>query len=53
MSRPLVTGYSAPPLRLLLGADAVGLAEKASRARAAEAEKWAAVSSSTDFAAGA
>jgi NAD(P)-dependent dehydrogenase (short-subunit alcohol dehydrogenase family) len=42
-----------PPLRLLLGADAVGLAEKASKARAAEAEKWAAVSGSTDFAAGA
>jgi NAD(P)-dependent dehydrogenase (short-subunit alcohol dehydrogenase family) len=42
-----------PPLRLLLGSDAVGLAEKSSKARAAEAEKWADVSRSTDFAAGA
>jgi NAD(P)-dependent dehydrogenase (short-subunit alcohol dehydrogenase family) len=38
-----------PPLRLLLGASAVESAEKASRARAAEAEKWAAVSRSADF----
>jgi NAD(P)-dependent dehydrogenase (short-subunit alcohol dehydrogenase family) len=41
-----------PPLRLLLGSDAVELAEQASRARAAEAEKWAEVSRSTDFPAG-
>lgn len=41
-----------PPLRLLLGSDAVELAEKAFKARAAEAEKWAAVSRSTDFPAG-
>ncbi len=41
-----------PPLRLLLGAAAVALAEEASRARAAEAEKWADVSRSADFPAG-
>jgi len=41
-----------PPLRLLLGAGAVESAEKASRARAAEAEEWAAVSRSADFGAG-
>jgi NAD(P)-dependent dehydrogenase (short-subunit alcohol dehydrogenase family) len=38
-----------PPLRLLLGAGAVESAEKASRARAEEAEKWADVSRSADF----
>ena len=38
-----------PPLRLLLGARAVESAEKASKARAAEAEKWAEVSRSADF----
>ena len=38
-----------PPLRLLLGSDAVRLAEEASRARAAEAEKWADVDQVTDF----
>jgi NAD(P)-dependent dehydrogenase (short-subunit alcohol dehydrogenase family) len=38
-----------PPLRLLLGAGAVEAAEKASQARAAEAEKWADVSRSADF----
>jgi NAD(P)-dependent dehydrogenase (short-subunit alcohol dehydrogenase family) len=38
-----------PPLRLLLGSDAVELAENASRARAAEAERWAEVSKSADF----
>jgi NAD(P)-dependent dehydrogenase (short-subunit alcohol dehydrogenase family) len=41
-----------PPLRLLLGAGAVESAEKASRARAAEAAKWAEVSRSADFPAG-
>jgi NAD(P)-dependent dehydrogenase (short-subunit alcohol dehydrogenase family) len=41
-----------PPLRLLLGSDAVELAEEASKARAAEAEKWAEVSRSSDFPAG-
>ncbi|GAB2805148.1 SDR family NAD(P)-dependent oxidoreductase [Actinoallomurus bryophytorum] len=38
-----------PPLRLLLGSDALTLAGKASRSRAAEAERWASVSRSTDF----
>jgi NAD(P)-dependent dehydrogenase (short-subunit alcohol dehydrogenase family) len=38
-----------PPLRLLLGTDALTLADKASRSRAAEAEHWADVSRSTDF----
>jgi NAD(P)-dependent dehydrogenase (short-subunit alcohol dehydrogenase family) len=38
-----------PPLRLLLGSDAVRLAEQASRSRAAEAERWADVSRSTDY----
>jgi NAD(P)-dependent dehydrogenase (short-subunit alcohol dehydrogenase family) len=38
-----------PPLRLLLGAAAVESAEKAAKARAAEAEKWADVSRSADF----
>ena len=38
-----------PPLRLLLGARAVESAEKASKTRAAEAEKWAEVSRSADF----
>jgi NAD(P)-dependent dehydrogenase (short-subunit alcohol dehydrogenase family) len=38
-----------PPLRLLLGAGAVEMAEKSSRERAAEAEKWAEVSRSADF----
>jgi NAD(P)-dependent dehydrogenase (short-subunit alcohol dehydrogenase family) len=38
-----------PPLRLLLGAGAVESARQASQARAAEAEKWAAVSRSADF----
>jgi hypothetical protein len=38
-----------PPLRLLLGSDAVQLAEQSSRARAREASVWAGVSMSTDF----
>jgi NAD(P)-dependent dehydrogenase (short-subunit alcohol dehydrogenase family) len=41
-----------PPLRLLLGSDAVRIAEESSTNRAAEAEKWAGVSRSTDFATG-
>lgn len=41
-----------PPLRLLLGAGAVESAAKASKERAAEAEKWAPVSRSADFEAG-
>ncbi|MEU4536213.1 oxidoreductase [Streptosporangium sp. NPDC023825] len=38
-----------PPLRLLLGSDAVDMAEKSSRDRAAEAARWAEVSRSADF----
>lgn len=38
-----------PPLRLLLGADAIESAAAASRRRAAEAKKWAQVSRSADF----
>ena len=38
-----------PPLRLLLGSEAVALADESSRARAAEAEKWAVVSRSADL----
>ncbi|MBC2638455.1 MULTISPECIES: oxidoreductase [unclassified Rhodococcus (in: high G+C Gram-positive bacteria)] len=41
------------PLRLLLGAGAVDLAEKSSRERAAEAQRWADVSRAADFPAGA
>lgn len=44
-----IVGLDDPPLRLLLGSDAVELAEAAAKARAAETEKWAAVSKSTDF----
>jgi NAD(P)-dependent dehydrogenase (short-subunit alcohol dehydrogenase family) len=40
-----------PPLRLLLGVGAVASAQRASEARAAEAEKWADLSRSADFAA--
>ncbi|HET9889464.1 MAG TPA: oxidoreductase [Mycobacterium sp.] len=47
-----IVGLDNPPLRLLLGSDALELAEAAAKARAAEAEKWAAVSRSTDFPAG-
>jgi NAD(P)-dependent dehydrogenase (short-subunit alcohol dehydrogenase family) len=42
-----------PPLRLLLGSDALAYADKASKSRAEEAEKWAGVSRSTDFPTGA
>jgi NAD(P)-dependent dehydrogenase (short-subunit alcohol dehydrogenase family) len=38
-----------PPLRLLLGEGAVTSADRSSRERAAEAERWAAVSWSADF----
>ncbi|MEV0381074.1 oxidoreductase [Nonomuraea sp. NPDC050643] len=38
-----------PPLRLLLGAGAVTMAQESSEARAAEAERWAQVSRSADF----
>ncbi|GAA4622788.1 SDR family NAD(P)-dependent oxidoreductase [Actinoallomurus vinaceus] len=38
-----------PPLRLLLGSDALTAVERSSRERAAEADRWAEVSRSTDF----
>jgi hypothetical protein len=38
-----------PPLRLLLGSDALRLAERAVESRAAEAARWADVTRSTDF----
>jgi NAD(P)-dependent dehydrogenase (short-subunit alcohol dehydrogenase family) len=44
-----VVDLDEPPLRLLLGSDAVRLADQASRSRAAEAARWADVSRSTDF----
>jgi NAD(P)-dependent dehydrogenase (short-subunit alcohol dehydrogenase family) len=44
-----VVAAEEPPLRLLLGSDAVQLAEHSSRARAREAAVWAGVSRSTDF----
>jgi NAD(P)-dependent dehydrogenase (short-subunit alcohol dehydrogenase family) len=44
-----IVGLADPPLRLLLGAGAVESAARSSRARAAEAERWAAVSRSADF----
>jgi NAD(P)-dependent dehydrogenase (short-subunit alcohol dehydrogenase family) len=44
-----VAGMEDPPLRLLLGTDAVRAAEEASRARAQADEKWRALSVSTDF----
>jgi len=44
-----ITRLDHPPLRLLLGAGAVASAERASKARAAEAEQWADLSRSADF----
>jgi NAD(P)-dependent dehydrogenase (short-subunit alcohol dehydrogenase family) len=44
-----VVDLDQPPLRLLLGDGAVQSADKASRERAAEAERWAEVSRSADF----
>jgi NAD(P)-dependent dehydrogenase (short-subunit alcohol dehydrogenase family) len=44
-----IAGLDDPPLRLLLGAGAVESAANSSRARADEAERWAAVSRSADF----
>jgi NAD(P)-dependent dehydrogenase (short-subunit alcohol dehydrogenase family) len=41
-----------PPLRLLLGSDALRIAGESAQARAAEAAGWAAVSRSADFGAG-
>jgi NAD(P)-dependent dehydrogenase (short-subunit alcohol dehydrogenase family) len=39
-----------PPLRLLIGSDALRIAGESAQARAAEAAEWAAVSRSADFA---
>ncbi|GGK92923.1 short-chain dehydrogenase/reductase [Sphaerisporangium melleum] len=44
-----IVALDEPPLRLLLGSDAVKLADTSSQARAAEAAQWAEVSRSTDF----
>lgn len=44
-----LAGHPRPPLRLLLGATAVDLAERSSRERAAEAAEWAPVSRAADF----
>ena len=44
-----VAAMDEPPRRLLLGTDAVQMAEHASRVRAREAAVWAGVSQSTDF----
>jgi NAD(P)-dependent dehydrogenase (short-subunit alcohol dehydrogenase family) len=44
-----IVGLDNPPLRLLLGTDALKLAETASTARAAEATAWAHLTTSTDF----
>lgn len=44
-----IAGSADPPLRLLLGSDALNLAERASESRAAEAVAWADVTRSTDF----
>lgn len=45
-----VVAAEVPPLRLLLGSDALALAERSSRGRAREAAVWAGVSRSTDYA---
>jgi NAD(P)-dependent dehydrogenase (short-subunit alcohol dehydrogenase family) len=44
-----IAALSAPPLRLLLGGDAVYLAELVAQQRAAEDAKWRPVSVTTDF----
>ncbi|WP_144119142.1 oxidoreductase [Catellatospora sichuanensis] len=44
-----IAGSDDPPLRLLLGSDALSRARESSAARAAEAEKWADVTVSTDY----
>ncbi|UBU14891.1 oxidoreductase [Nonomuraea gerenzanensis] len=44
-----VVGHEDPPRRLLLGSDAVAAAQKAGEVRAAETERWAAVSRSADY----
>jgi NAD(P)-dependent dehydrogenase (short-subunit alcohol dehydrogenase family) len=44
-----IVALETPPLRLLLGKDALTHADRASRSRAEEAAAWAHVSTSTDF----
>ena len=44
-----VVALDNPPLRLLLGTDALTLADSSSRSRADEAATWAHLSTSTDF----
>ncbi len=44
-----LTRMDDPPLRLLLGSDALAIAEKSSQGRAAEAERWADLTRSTDY----
>lgn len=44
-----IVGLDNPPLRLLLGTDALKFAESASTSRAAEATAWAHLTTSTDF----
>jgi NAD(P)-dependent dehydrogenase (short-subunit alcohol dehydrogenase family) len=44
-----IAGEAEPPLRLLLGADAVFMAEQQLRLMAAEDAKWRTLSLSTDF----
>lgn len=44
-----IVALDEPPLRLLLGKDALEHADRASRSRAAEAEQWAHITTSTDY----
>ena len=44
-----IVGLDNPPQRLLLGSDALGIAEKHNRELAEEIATWAEVSRSTDF----
>lgn len=44
-----IVALDEPPLRLLLGEDALEDAGRASRSRAAEAEQWAYITTSTDY----
>jgi NAD(P)-dependent dehydrogenase (short-subunit alcohol dehydrogenase family) len=44
-----IAALDEPPLRLLLGKDALEHADRASRSRAEEAARWADVSTSTDY----
>jgi NAD(P)-dependent dehydrogenase (short-subunit alcohol dehydrogenase family) len=44
-----IVAQNEPPLRLLLGKDALAHADRASHSRADEAARWAAVTTSTDY----